>query len=1072
MPDALLTNPFPGLRSFEYEDRNLFFGREDHIGQIKSKLLQNRFLALVGNSGSGKSSLIKAGLIPSLEQETEGGSAWKVVLFKPGSQPVHSLYTALAGQFGRPAAFDESLNEFTPQQLLDRIDQKLGLAGNQKILVVIDQFEELFRYGYQQTHEPRQNDSSRLLINYLVGQVTSLLPVYIVITMRSDYLDYCTEYDGLTEVINRGNYLLPKMVDSEIYEVITKPAELTGARVSEELTDRLLREVSQSPDRLPILQHALMRSWNRWHATSGKDTPISSNDYEAIGTMQHAITLHAEEIYNQKLDDRRRDAAQKLFKTLITLGPDDSPVIVPTALSDIILITGVPDYLLADVVSVFREEGVSFLTPKPGAKLTPESIVDLTVEKVISLWERSQQWMFEELESAKLYRQLCYSAQLYQEGKSVLWVNPELQLGLNWLKENNPTLNWAQRYNPNFEFAVNFLRFSQLEAEKDATRNEERQKRELKKARIVSVVLGISSLVSLSFFIVAMVLRTQSKQSEKLALEKEALALAEQSRAEEQTREAVSQKKIAEQQGILTELQKQLTEEQKLIAVKEQENALRESAAALAAKVIAEEQRSEAVEARQMAENAQKETESQRKVAVSARQESEQQRERAVSSQREAESARNDALRQRAQAVARFMAIQSAQINASDELAVLLALYAYEFNVKNGGSPENPEVFRALSRVSGTKTARTGHNDIVRTAATIQDPDGSWIASGADDGEVRIWSLTDPTLPPKVLTRQGPNAATGIRAVSFAGNHRLLLAGLADGKIVKWETQEPKPVSKTLEGHVAPIIGLYSFRGNNERRGLVSVDVSGVIKTWDLAGNFALLSTKTLDTKIAGTAISHDRKRLFVCTTSGSLATISPDDPNDTPKQYPLKLGGVVPTALAVTPDNVFLLLGTSRGDLVRVPLTEQAPRETGRVTLKGGHSSAIRKVAVSRDGKRIATASYDWKIRLYNLAEDITRQEPVTLDDFDFWVMDLVFSDDDRTLVATGADKTIRSWDINSEDLFNSLLPKLTRDLTEEEWDKYIGKDIPFERILERKTTGYLPSTRKETPTGNAKQL
>ncbi|MCE7072315.1 hypothetical protein LZG74_18505 [Dyadobacter sp. CY327] len=1057
--NSTVTNPFPGLRSYDYDDHALFFGRDAHIRELKNKLLDGRFLALIGSSGSGKSSLIKAGLIPSLEQgeaadrwaaDRWAAGRWKVIIFRPGGNPVRNFVEALKVALRDIDPLWDSRDPLAVEKELSR-DPKVALTllsaiRDQKILLVIDQFEELFRYELSEdfSGKNRTNAFVKLLLT-LINQRE--LPVHAVITMRSDYLDHCTEFDGLTEIINKGYYLLPKMNPEEVKQVIVGPVESVGASIEPELVAGLLKELADNPDFLPILQHALMRTWDRWKSTKPFSSPVSGVDYEAIGGMQESITMHAEEIYTQRLDEKRRNAAAKLFKSLIVLGPSDTSSLHPTVLREIIQITGIPDYLLIDVIMVFRENGVSILTPKPGVKIDHDSIIDVSVEKVLTFWERCRKWIEEELESAKLYKQLSYSASLYQEGRTGLWVNPELQLGLKWLKESEPTLEWAQRYDPFFERATNFLDYSKKQYELEVRQKEDRQKRELRKARIFASVLGISSLVSLLFLVVALVLRTQAQQSEKTALEKESLALEERKRAEDQTREAIAQKKIAEQQGTFAELQKTLTEEQKGIAVREQEKAVKESIAAKIAKQIAEEQKIQADNARKAAVESQKQTEIQKEYAVSAQKESDRQKVYAQSAQKEAESSRNDALKQRSKAVARFIAIQSFQMPAGDELTALLALKAYDFNIKNGGERENPDIFNALSKAAGAKATLIAHNDIVRVVAEPQ-AGNSVFATAGDDGVVSLWNYLTPAAKP-LLLRNPKQTFKSIRSVAFTPDGKTFFTGSSNGQIVRWDNFMPGvPPAKTIVGHDGIVFSL-TVKNINNRPHLLSVSSSGQVRLWDVSDKkLDVVRNINVGTEIASVEILADGQYMFLATGTGELIRVDLTKPDAKPAEYNLPgIRGRL-LSMAFTPDQKHLYFGTSSGMLYNVRMNNNEPVPNSMNGTQGTHTSGITSIAFAPDGSRIATACYDWKIRIWNAKEDISKQQPVLLSDFDYWVMDIQFTRDGNKLLAAGADKTVRIWDINSAALFAEVSKKVKRELTEEEWDQYIGKDIPYEKL------------------------
>jgi len=185
-------------------------------------------------------------------------------------------------------------------------------------------------------------------------------------------------------------------------------------------------------------------------------------------------------------------------------------VVRPLSVAAIGEIGGIGPDVLASVLNRFRAPDVAFLAPSTTQLLEDHLIIDLGHERIMHLWERLGAWVREEVESAKLYRQVSNSAALYHAGKTGVWANPELQIGLKWLADSQPTQAWAERYDPYLERAVNFLRYSKKQFDFDLENREVRQQRELKRTRASAIFLGLGSLVSLLFLIISAVLRTQA----------------------------------------------------------------------------------------------------------------------------------------------------------------------------------------------------------------------------------------------------------------------------------------------------------------------------------------------------------------------------------------------------------------------------------------------------------------------------------------------------------------------------------------------------------------------------------
>ncbi|MGO9452937.1 MAG: WD40 repeat domain-containing protein [Candidatus Binataceae bacterium] len=282
------------------------------------------------------------------------------------------------------------------------------------------------------------------------------LPVYVAITMRSDFLGDCSEFRGLPEALNRSQYLIPRMTRDQRREAIEGPVAVGGAKITPRLVQRLLNDVGDDPDQLPILQHALMRTWDAWVKTGMPESPIDLDHYESIGGMATALSRHADEAFDE-LDARGKAIARRLFQCLTDSGTTGRQTRHPTSLAAICAIVDATQAEVTGVIDKFRTGGRTFLMPPAQEKLGPDSIIDISHESLIRLWNRLQGWVTEEAEFAALYKRLADSARRYEAGQAALWRNPELQLALDWKKRENANEHWAARYDSGFAAAMRFL---------------------------------------------------------------------------------------------------------------------------------------------------------------------------------------------------------------------------------------------------------------------------------------------------------------------------------------------------------------------------------------------------------------------------------------------------------------------------------------------------------------------------------------------------------------------------------------------------------------------------------------
>ena len=473
----LPSNPFPGLRPFRQGEEALFFGREAQVDAMIDRLAGTRFLAVVGTSGSGKSSLVNCGLVPGLHRGLmdRAGSVWRVATLRPGNRPLRALAEALARpELLGPAAADDGTG-FSPTELMEALLRmcKLGLVDacqqahlgpRQNLLVVVDQFEELFRFRALAAGGPQaakgQEDATAFVNLLLEAAAHPDLPVYVVLTMRSDFLGDCAQYVGLPEAINRGQYLVPRMSREERRAAIAGPVGVCGAQIDPVLLTRLVNDVGDDPDQLSLLQHALNRTWANWHE-GGRVGPLSLVHYESIGTMAQALDKHAEEAYAALRDPAQQALCAELFKAITDRGTDARGTRRPTRMDTLVAITGANADELAAVIEVFREPTRSFLMPPAGTPLAPDTPVDISHESLMRVWQRLRGWVDQEARSAQIYRRLSETAELNAAGRAALLRPPDLPLALDWQAREQPTAAWADRYRPGMDAALQFLQHSQ-----------------------------------------------------------------------------------------------------------------------------------------------------------------------------------------------------------------------------------------------------------------------------------------------------------------------------------------------------------------------------------------------------------------------------------------------------------------------------------------------------------------------------------------------------------------------------------------------------------------------------------
>lgn len=513
MAEPVYRNPFPGLRPFRPDEEHLFFGRENQIDRMVDKLARQRFLAVVGTSGSGKSSLVNCGLRPALHRGymAAAGAAWRIATMRPGSQPIAALAHALAAPGvlfeASPAEDALSLGQLVEGTLrlgslgLVDIVEQARLAPGENLLVVADQFEELFRYraltqaAAGAAYGPSE-DAIAFVRLLLEAAAQRELPIFVVLTMRSDFLGDCAQFHGLPEAINEGQYLVPRLTRDEIRAAITGPVHVASAQISPLLLTRLLNDVGDNPDQLSILQHALNRTWARWEGESGGQGEIELVHYEAIGGMASALDQHAEKAYAELAGPRPQRICERIFKALTDKGTDPRGIRRPTRFAVLCALCEADAAEVVAVIEHFRKPSRSFLMPPIGEPLTPDTVIDISHESLMRVWMRLVRWADEEAQSARSYQRVALNAELRAQGKAALLPHVDLDQALQWRQQQQPNAAWAQLYGGNFVQAMDYLDDSHTQS---AAAEADLVGRRRVRAAAVGVALAVMLIFTLLF---------------------------------------------------------------------------------------------------------------------------------------------------------------------------------------------------------------------------------------------------------------------------------------------------------------------------------------------------------------------------------------------------------------------------------------------------------------------------------------------------------------------------------------------------------------------------------------------
>lgn len=455
--DLIAQNPYPGLRPFDTSDADRFFGRTQQIAELVTRLDEVPFVAVAGTSGCGKSSLVRAGLLnvlartqsQSQTQTHEGRPVWRSAVMRPGNRPIANLAACLQplvlpAEPATPACINALYGRLSlgGLSLADEVSRTID-STVARLLIVVDQFEEIFRYQRMSSAD-EASAFVKLLLNAAADPAAA---ISVVVTMRSETLGLCADFRDLPEAINRGLYLVPKLTREQRKDAIVKPAELRGATVAPRLVQRVLNDVTDSFDDLPVMQHVLARTWRRWTEACRGTRAIDLEDYEhpTVGTAAKAISTHADEALGSL--DNLSAVARKVFCALTERAIDGatvSDVRRPLEFQRLCAVTGEPDDSVAAVVDRYRQPDTAFLMPQPGTALASNPVIDISHESLMRQWKSLQGWMTEEAGARSTLVKLVDAATAYDAQSGSLWRGKDLQRVIEWVRRMKPTVAWVE----------------------------------------------------------------------------------------------------------------------------------------------------------------------------------------------------------------------------------------------------------------------------------------------------------------------------------------------------------------------------------------------------------------------------------------------------------------------------------------------------------------------------------------------------------------------------------------------------------------------------------------------------
>lgn len=473
---SVATNPFKGLQAFSEEDSDVFFGRDRLVAEIVRRVSQgNPLLSLIGSSGSGKSSVLRAGLIPAVRKGVLGDTqTWRIAVMVPGARPSAELEAALARS---------SLD--APEDLVRYLDGEDGLLraalrivpdGSGRLLLVIDQFEELF------TLVTSDETRRQFIRNLEVALEDPHHRVVVVIALRADFYERLLDFPEFGERLGAGVVNAVPLLPDELEAAAERPAAVAGAHLEPKLLTRLLTDVAGQTGALPLFQFTLTELFDR-----RRDTTLTLGAYEEMGGVGGAITRRAEDLY-QTFDQGQKAAAKQLFLRLVTINDIGAWSRRRVAASEIVNLA-VDTVDLQTVLNGFGRYRLLTFDRDP---VTGSSIIEVAHEALLHVWSRLAGWIEEGREDVVRHALLTAAIAEWAEsgrGEGYLLVGERLAGYERWAEHSTLTLSKSEAEYLETSVAV---RERNKEAEAIRTARESKLDRQAKR-RLIG--MGVATLL-------------------------------------------------------------------------------------------------------------------------------------------------------------------------------------------------------------------------------------------------------------------------------------------------------------------------------------------------------------------------------------------------------------------------------------------------------------------------------------------------------------------------------------------------------------------------------------------------
>ncbi len=1082
--------PYPGLRPFT-EDESIFFkGREVHIRQIIRQLEEKKFVIITGASGDGKSSLVYAGVIPQARAGFFRAkyNNWLISDFRPERSPLHNLAQTISFQleldfnyvkeelsYGfnslvtlyKSSKFyiDYESDEWKKANEKTKKDLKLN-AGN--LFILADQFEEFFT-NTENFNNNKPSSEAYTTINLLLetAQIAYQedLPIFIVFTMRSDYISQSVSFKGLPEYIGFSQFFVPRLKRNELKQIIEEPAILSAGKVTKSLSEKLINDLPDGFDQLPVLQHVMNKLWKcadngneeigliHLAKIAGMDSKrLKDSDREIFNDWFENIDGFQKKYYkNPGITNVLNTHANVLYETSFdyflnnvdwaknNIDKEDSYLILKTSfqsltkidegravrnrmtLKEITKIINKPEIsseTVCGVLNIYRLQDSTFIRPFINPNniesqyLSIDTVFDITHEALIRNWQLLITW--EEEESEKLSNLKDFEVQLERWLNSNKSDNFLLSLGAlshfeEWYEKSNPNEYWIAKYDKSSLTKDTKLSKAQTLAENikefleiSRAKITHTQKSKLRRRNVLLIASVIIILVLSGFTYWAVKQKSYAQTQTQLAESQRKSAEKQKKRAEDQTVIAVNATKLAE---------------------KEKERAEKNEKEALNAKKQSDLDKAHALKMHELAEDRSKLAKKETERAKKEKEEAQKQKKIAETERTKAELASDSAKTLTNLATAQSLALKSHQKYDDKQLNLLLAYQAYLLNNENGGKRDDPAIYEALRNALENYGVSNTLNIEKKVYSSFNLIDNSIITLD-ENGNANLFDFSNQ----KALSSHKLKLGVPINS-SFYIDNKLFLS-LEDNSLLVWENFEKQYTLNNIKSLVRSVV-----KDKNNR--IIINERNKNVTIWDFNKTILKPEEKiSIESRANGMVYLKNINSVILGLNNGKLINL-----NLLTKKIDIvsQSSGRI-SCVNISPNNKLIIVGYSNGILRLYSTTDLKLKYEKHVGNAG-----IKNIIFNKKSNKCIIASNDKTIKVFYV--NSFEKSPIILNNHLQNIKQLGITKEEK-LFALCDDNTLRMWELNSDIYAKSVFSLINRNFTSKEWNTFVGKNIDYTKI------------------------